>query len=146
MSIPADWETVFLKTFALTKKWYPYERTEIPAGYIVDKKLVGLGYVNMVIKIKEDWFVTISDFIDTSGRTFRKTLYLYHDKEKNQFNRCHSYYVDNEDITKGGGFMTSFMPDEILASLINHAENFDESNCESCQGENPLQTHLIQLL
>ena len=142
-----EWENIFLKTFALTKNSYPVELTAIPAGYIVDKKLVGMGYVNILVKIKEKWMVTISNFIGANGGMFRKTLYLYNDEEKHQFNRCHSYYVDQQDmdLTKGGTY-TNFLPDEILASLINHAENFDESNCSGCRGEHPLQTHLIQLM
>ncbi len=146
MSVSVEWKTIFFKTFALTKKSYPYEMTAIPAGYIIDKKLVGLGYVNMVMKIRENWLVALSNFIHEDGGIFSKMLYLYDDKEKKQFNRCHSYYVDQIDMENKGGTNTNFMLEEILASLINHAENFDESNCESCRGENPLQTHLIQLL
>ncbi len=113
---------------------------------MINGKIAGLGFVEWVIKIKENWFVVSANFIQPTGYTFHKTLYLYNDKKKEQLNRCHSYYLDNEDITKGGGSFGDYSVDEIIATLINHGEEFNEENCAGCRGELPQQTHLIQLL
>ena len=143
-----SYETIFYKAFAYTesKTFYPWEKVSLPSSYFVDGNLVGLGYVHHLIHIKPDWMITLATFIHAGLSPFNKILYLYHDKTKNQFNRCHSYYVDNEDIDKGGGTQSEYSPDEIIASLINHAEASDETNCIGCKGEHPLQSHLIQLL
>jgi hypothetical protein len=138
-------DTIFLKAFAHTKQSYPYDFISKIGAYIVDGKIGGVGFVDWRIKVKPNWFVIGAHFVAQEGYIFNKYLLLFNDTIKNQLNRCHSYYVDQMDINKGGGTQTDFSLDEILATLIDHAENFDESNCDSCKGIHPLQTHFIQL-
>ena len=138
-------DTMFLKAFAYTKRSYSYKFVSKAGAYIIDGEIVGVGYVDWKIQVKPNWYVIGAHFTTPDGGIFQKHLLLFNDIEKRQLNRCHVYYIDSEDFTKGGGSRADFTLDEIIATLVDHAENFDESNCESCKGVHPLQTHFIQL-
>lgn len=115
-----------------------------PAQYIVDEKIVGMGYLRVLIPVKKDWFITMSDYLDAYGRQFSKLLLHYQEGKK--LTRCHSFYIDKEDLEKKGGSLTSYEDHEIIISLINHALSNDEKTCAGCRGEDPLQTHYIKLI
>ena len=140
------WVETFERSFNIVGEPHPYIFCFLPASYIVDEKLGGLGFVQFLISVKPEWYISGSSFITEGGDPFYKLLLLYFDKDKNQLNRCHSYYIDEGDLKKKGGTRTQFQNYEIIASLLNHAKIFNERNCDSCRGENPLQTHFIQLL
>ncbi len=120
--------------------------TYMPAQYIVDDKVVGMGYVRAIIPVKEKWYVTISNYMSSGGLPFSKILLHYNDAENKRFNRCHSYYIDENDLKNKGGTTTTYEDPEIIISLIDHALNNDEKTCVGCRGEDPLQTHYIQLI
>ena len=117
-----------------------------PAQYIVDNNIVGMGYVRLFIPVKENWYITISNYMSSGGLPFSKILLHYNDEENKRFNRCHSYYIDENDLKNKGGTTTTYDDPEIIISLINHALNNDEKTCTGCRGEDPLQTHYIQLI
>lgn len=135
-----------LKVFRLTGKEYPYSLVDIPAKYIIDDQIEGMGYIQFLLEVKDFWVVTHSNFISEKGYTYSKTLLNYYDMEKNQLNRCHAIYIDSIDEEIATGNATNFTLDEIIASLINHGENFNESICKSCSGEHKNQTHYINVV
>ena len=118
----------------------------LPAQYIVDNNRVGMGYVRLIIPVKENWFITISNYMSSGGLPFGKILLHYNDVKNKRFNRCHSYYIDENDLKNKGGTTTTYDDPEIIISLIDHALNNDEKTCAGCRGEDPLQTHYIQLI
>ena len=89
-----------------------------PATYMVDEKVVGMGYIRVLIPVKEKWYITISDYMDNWGSKFSKLLLNYY--EDGKFGRCHSHYIDNEDLKKKGGSFTSYEEHEVIISLIDH--------------------------
>lgn len=117
-----------------------------PAHYIVDGKIVGVGYLKHLIPVKPHWYITMSEYLAPYSQLFNKVLLHYLEEEKLKFTRCHSYYIDKTDLEKKGGSNTSYELHEIITSLINHALSNNEKTCAGCRGEDPLQTHYIQLI
>ena len=126
-------ENEILEAFGYINKKYPYEACCFPAYYVIDGRGVALGFVKWLIHVNKSWFVSGSQFISTDGFLFEKVLYLYYDKPKNQLNRCHSIYVDKDDLLKKGNTPTNYSFGETIASLLNHALNFNEKNCLGCK-------------
>ena len=125
---------------------YKYARIATMARYIVDKNIVGMGYINWVIILDEDWQITISNFITPNSTFFRKTILVKYNSSTRRMERCHAMYLDEADLEKKGGSSSQYTPAEILISLIHHYMNYNETTCESCRGEHKNQTHFIELI
>ena len=137
-----------LRACTLLGKTYPHYEVEVPCIYIVDKNVVGLGWTNFFIQAKPMWMVVSATFLHNSGRLFNKVLLTFFDDRIGGtfLNRCHSIYIDEEDLKKAGGTPTEYRLSEVIACLLRHAETNNEKTCDGCRGENPLQTHYIKLL
>ena len=132
-----------LKAFSIVGKSFPVEILHKPACYILDNRIVGMGYADFAIHVKPEWDVVLAMFNSENRGNFHKIL-LSHRNGLN-YDRCHSYYTDENDMEHGGTY-TDYQLEEIMASLIEHSMKNSESNCVSCRGESPLQTHYIRLL
>jgi len=139
-------ESMILKAFGYVGKSFNYYSLVKPAKYVVDGLDVGFGCTSWVIEVKKNWFICYANFVTPTGDNFHKILLLYGDIKRHQFNRCHAYYIDEEDLKKNGGSHTDFSLDEIIAALINHALQNNVKTCLGCAGKHPLQTHYIQFL
>ena len=134
-------------------KTYEYIELHRPAFYVHDNKGVGVGYLHFCIQVKPNWYITFSRFLALNSQVFQKVLLHYNDAfslndkfPSASFTRCHSHYIDEKDLEKKGGTDSIYDNLDIITALIHHAETHDETNCPACRGEDPLQTHYIQLI
>jgi hypothetical protein len=136
-------EEAINRAFGIVGRTFLYKFCNVPALYIVDDKIVGVGHIYWLIFVRPEWYVVGAGFTAGKGMSFQKILLVYQDDI--YFNRCHSYYIDNIDL-KTGGTHTIYQDYEIIASLLKHGIEFDINNCDSCRGENPMQTHYIEVI